>query len=86
MCYNFCDTQTGIARLKNLLFLAKLVVNFKLKGIDLIVDTILAIAKTITKLIIKLPLQFKSIYHILLLTNQLKLPYNEKNWQSIEKI
>ena len=86
MCYNFCDTKTGIARLKILLFLAKLVVNFKLQGIDLIADTILATAKTITKLIIKLPLQFKSIYHILLLTNQLKLPYNEKNWQSIEKI
>ena len=50
MCYNFCDTKTGIARLKNLLFLAKLVVNFKLQGIDLIADTILAIAKTITKL------------------------------------
>ena len=86
MCYNFCDTQTGIARLKNLLFLAKLVVNFKLKGIDLIADKLLAIAKTITKLKIKLPLQIKSIYHILLLTNQLKLPYNEKYWQSIEKI
>jgi len=45
MCYNFCDTQTGIARLKNLLFLAKLVVNFKLQGIDLIAENMLTSLK-----------------------------------------
>ena len=61
----------------------------KLSGIDLSADKALAIAKTITTLKIKLPLQNKSIYHTLLLTkqhNQLKLLYNEKYWQSIEKI
>ena len=60
-----------------------------LSGINLSADKALAIAKTITTLKIKLPLQNKSIYHTLLLTkqhNQLKLLYNEKYWQSIEKI
>jgi len=60
-----------------------------LSGINLSADKALAIAKTITTLKIKLPLQNKSIYHTLLLSkqhNQLKLLYNEKYWQSIEKI
>lgn len=61
----------------------------KISGIDLSADKALAIAKTITTLKIKLPLQNKSIYHTLLLTkqhNQLKLLYNEEYWQSIEGI
>lgn len=61
----------------------------RISDIDLSADKALAIAKTITTLKIKLPLQNKSVYHTLLLTkqqNQLKLLYNEQYWQSIEDL
>jgi hypothetical protein len=47
-----------------------------LSGIDLSADKVLDIAKTITTLMIKLPLQH----------NQLMLRYNEKYWQKVGKI
>jgi len=58
----------------------------KISGIDLSVDKVLSIAKTITTIKIKLPLQNKTISQTLLLTKQHKLIeklFSEEYWQNI---
>ena len=60
----------------------------KISGIDLSVDKALGIAKTITTIKIKLPLQNKTISRTLLLTRQHKLiakMFSEDFWQNIRE-
>jgi transposase len=60
----------------------------KISGIDLSVDKALGIAKTITTIKIKLPLQNKTISRTLLLTKQHKLiakMFSEDYWQNIRE-
>jgi hypothetical protein len=58
----------------------------KISGIDLSVDKALGIAKTITTIKIKLPLQNKTISRTLILTKQHKQIdnlFSEEYWQNI---